>query len=347
MKLTLAVFTSLVAATASSSKHLEGRVKDIFNEWMEDFDKEYKTRGELLQRMEIWAENHFFIEEHNNQHPKPSYELGHNQFSDMTVDEFQEMNNLGEHSPGIRMQMKRTPKPAATLSVERRLKDLPDGVNWVEQGAVVPVKNQGACGSCWAFSAIGAIEGAHYLNTGDLVSLSENELIDCDPLDAGCGGGLMDNAFLFDENSTGVCSEADYPYVGHKRWFRGCAIKKGLCSAVKGTEVKTFYDVPNTVVDLKEAIADQPVSVGIEADKQSFQFYKSGVYDDVSCGNQLDHGVIAVGYGSEDDKGYFLVRNSWGATWGDQGYIKMATESKTVNGTCGILGFASRPVLKK
>mmetsp|Transcript_6992 Transcript_6992/g.10023 ORF Transcript_6992/g.10023 Transcript_6992/m.10023 type:complete len:258 (-) Transcript_6992:246-1019(-) len=186
-----------------------------------------------------------------------------------------------------------------------------------------------------------------FRNTGDLVSLSENELIDCDPLDLGCSGGLMDNAFLFDENSTGICSEQDYPYVGHKRWFRGCMIKKGLCQPVPGTQVDTFIDVPNTVQDLKQAIVNQPVSVAIEADKMSFQFYKTGVYDDAGCGNQLDHGVLAVGYGTLDDKGYFLVRNSWGPTWGDDGYIKMATQSTTVNGTCGILSFASRPILQK
>merc|ERR1712232_660054 len=202
------------------------------------------------------------------------------------------------------------------------------------EGAVPPVKNQGMCGSCWAFSAIGAIEGARYVETGFLTPLSEQQLVDCDRLDLGCGGGLMDNAFLFDENSTGICSEEDYPYAGRKHWLKGCAVKKGLCTPVSHTRVDTFIDVENTVDDLVAAITRQPVSVAIEADKSSFRFYKSGVYSDEKCGNQLDHGVIAVGYGTENGTDYFLVRNSWGPTWGDEGYIKIGIEAGA--GVCGI-----------
>jgi C1A family cysteine protease len=127
-----------------------------------------------------------FIEAHNHQEPAPSYTLGHNQFSDLTVEEYNDFNKLGEFSPGILMD--RVPKPQPEMA--RKLKDLPSEVDWVKGGAVVPVKNQGMCGSCWAFSAIVAIEGAHYLDTEELVSLSEQELVDCDKLDMGCGGGL-------------------------------------------------------------------------------------------------------------------------------------------------------------
>lgn len=152
--------------------------------------------------------------------------------------------------------------------------------------------------------------------------------------------------FLFDENSTGICSEEDYPYAGHKHWFRGCASEKGLCTPVNHTRVKTFIDVENTVEGLVGALAKQTVSVAIEADKRSFQFYKSGVYADEECGNNLDHGVLAVGYGTEDGVEFFLVRNSWGERWGDEGYIRLAQQSETVNGTCGILSAASRPILR-
>lgn len=205
-----------------------------------------------------------------------TYTLGHNQFSDMTVEEYHEFNKLGAHSPGVLMDIERTSNSDFVgAATERALQDVPDEMNWVEKGAVPPVKNQGMCGSCWAFSAIGAIEGKHFLDTGDLVALSEQQLVDCDKLDLGCSGGLMDNAFLFDENSTGICSEEDYPYVMHKRWFRGCASEKGYCTGVDHTRVKTFFDVKNTKEDLVAALADQPVSVAIEADQQSFQFYKS------------------------------------------------------------------------
>lgn len=158
----------------------------------------------------------------------------------------------------------------------------------------------------------------------------------------------MDNAFLFDENSTGICSEEEYPYVGHKRWLKGCASAKGLCTTVEHTRVKGFIDIDNTVEALMEALVYQPVSVAIEADQRSFQLYKSGVYDDPECGNNLDHGVAAVGYGtSEDGVDYFVVRNSWGETWGDAGYVKLARQSPTVNGTCGILTWPSRPELRE
>ncbi len=131
----------------------------------------------------------------------------------------------------------------------------------------------------------------------------------------------MDNAFLFAENTTGICAEDDYPYAGHKHWLRGCFSEQGLCETVQHTRVQSFVDVGNTVDDLLDALAEQPVSVAIEADQQVFQFYKSGVFADDTCGDNLDHGVLAVGYGTEDGQDYFKVRNSWGATWGEEGAL--------------------------
>jgi len=362
-----------------------------FFTWMQEHSKSYETTEETHQRLQIWNTNDAFIAAHNTQHPAPSYTLGHNHFSDLTHEEYRQLNKLGPYSPGLMTPVVRQEQQQQQHHKEQegrkqhRLRrsidmdsdtgtaaDIPAELDWVQQGAIVPVKNQGLCGSCWAFSAIVAIEGAHYLDTGNLTSLSEQELVDCDTTDLGCGGGLMDNAFLFDENSTGICSEQDYPYVMHRHWLQGClSQQEDGCTPVNHTRVETFYDVDNTVEALVAAIAQQPVSVAIEADQQTFQFYKSGVYDDPACGDTLDHGVAAVGYGTltaaatptsvtlslatddDDDsnngngKDYFKVRNSWGASWGDNGYILMSRSVKhNVNGTCGILGFASVPKLR-
>lgn len=214
-------------------------------------------------------------------------------------------------------------------------------------GAVTPVKNQGFCGACWAFSTTGALEGAKFLRTGGLVSLSEQNLLDCDHTDLGCNGGLMDNAFKFDEKSGVLCSEADYPYKA----------KQGHCNTtctdVPGTIVKTFLDVPpGKEKALLSAIALQPISVAIQADQYAFQFYKNGVITDTKCGERgnLDHGVLAVGYGSdlETQEPYYLVKNSWGETWGEAGYVRIGRDVNQTNqwGICAIEKMASFPVVE-
>mmetsp|Transcript_12918 Transcript_12918/g.26205 ORF Transcript_12918/g.26205 Transcript_12918/m.26205 type:complete len:409 (-) Transcript_12918:126-1352(-) len=340
----------------------------LFQDWQRRFAKTYQTAQEAAHRFAIWLDNHAYIQAHNNNnHHKAgqssSFRLGHNEYSDLTAQEFQERFKVGSQAPtkvGTKharpkqQQQQLQTSTTAVMMTEEGGADavLPDQVDWVD--ILPPIKNQGMCGSCWAFSAIGAIEGAHYLDTGDLVALSEQQLVDCDKNDMGCGGGLMDNAFTFVEyNMTGICSQEDYPYAGHKHWFRGCMSEKGLCQPVPHTRVKSFTDVDNTEEALVKALTVQPVSIAIQADLQSFRFYKSGVYDDPECGNNLDHGVLAVGYGVHDESGkpYFKVRNSWGETWGDAGYVMMLrgddAMAQHVNGTCGLLGWASRPSLRE
>lgn len=351
---TLALLTLVLAAAseAASASSIGGdadmnlaAAKPLFESWMAAHGKKYETDEEAKKRLSVWKDNHDFITEHNSQLPKPSYTLGHNSFSDLTLDEFHENFKLGRHSPGVLAPRKN--RVAVATAADST--DLPKQANWVTKGAVTAVKNQGMCGSCWAFSAVGAIEGARFIDTGDLVSLSEQELVDCDAGDNGCGGGLMDNAFLFDEHSGGLCSEEDYAYAGHRHWLAGCYKDQGLCDDVPHSEVSSFVDVVSTDADLMKAINIQPVSIAIEADDSGFQFYKSGVFDE-ACGVNVDHGVLAVGYGVDEESGekYYLVKNSWGGTWGDEGYIKlsMKSDNEEDEGQCGILTNASRPILK-
>jgi len=329
-------------------------VLSSFRSWVKTHSKTYETKEEEAKRLKIWLENHERIEAHNNNNlqqgdePSAGYTLGHNEYSDLTQEEFAQRFRLGKYAE------KRTSihgEDSTTTTTARHLEEeivgLPDYVNWVQMGGVTDVKNQGPCGSCWAFSTTGALEGAKFVRTGELVALSEQNLLDCDHKDMGCRGGLMDNAFKFDEKSGGLCSESDYPYQGKQNSV--CNPKN--CTDVEGTEVSTFYDVPPGKTDaLLAALAMQPISVAIQANQFVFQFYKGGVLTDDSCGSagQLDHGVLAVGYGSDikTNHPYFLIKNSWGPSWGEDGYIRLSRKSKNQYGMCAVLKMASYPEVK-
>ena len=285
-----------------------------------------------------------------NSNPANTFKLGHNSFSDLSKDEFAAHHMLGPYSPGVPSIPKLEPLDYSVAETTRRALEeqvsLPDYINWVQMGGVTPVKNQGSCGSCWAFSTTGALEGARFVKTGELVALSEQNLLDCDHVDLGCNGGLMDNAFKFDEKSGGLCSEKDYPYEAK----RNLVCNPNNCTDVPGSIVSTFIDVPpGNATALISAIAMQPISIAIEASQFVFQFYKSGVINDDSCGSRgsIDHGVLAVGYGTdlETQEPYFLVKNSWGPDWGASGYVKIGRKSKNQFGICSILKLASFPVV--
>jgi C1A family cysteine protease len=218
---------------------------------------------------------------------------------------------------------------------------LPASVDWTEHGAVTPVKDQGQCGSCWAFSATGALEGAWFLKNGSLFNVSEQQLVDCSTAEGnqGCNGGLMDDAFQYVVEN-GLTTDEAYPYTATGPNACQASTKAKVVSAMGFTDV-----VPNSETALMSAITEQPVSVAVEADQNSFQFYSSGVMT-AACGTQLDHGVLAVGYGTVGGQDYYKVKNSWGEDWGMNGYILIGRGSSFgVKGQCGIQMAASFPIV--
>jgi cathepsin L len=304
-------------------------LQESFNGWMAFHGKDYKSVYEYNYRMAVYKSNLDFIENHNRQNL--GFTVAMNQFGDLTLEEF--------------VQLYLGMKVDATNLAQKNIHSTPDfqagdnTVDWRTKGAVTPIKDQGQCGSCWAFSTTGSVEGAWFQKKGSLVSLSEQNLVDCSSAQGnmGCDGGLMDSAFDYIIQNAGIDTESSYKYTARDG---NCKFNK----ANVGATMTSYKDVQSkSEPSLTSAITQQPVSVAIDAAHSSFQFYSSGVYYEKQCSStSLDHGVLAVGYGTQSGSDFYIVKNSWGTSWGNQGYIWM---SRNKNNNCGIATMSSYPVV--
>ncbi|XP_020021639.2 procathepsin L-like isoform X1 [Castor canadensis] len=327
----LAIFCLGVTSAAPTLNHtLDAQWK----EWKTKHNKTYST-DEEGQRRAVWEENLKMIELHNEEcrHGKHGFTMEMNAFGDLTTEEFKQARN------GFQRQRRRMVRVFQELEV----KEIPKSVDWREKGFVTPVKNQGRCNACWAFSAVGALEGQMFKKTGKLVSLSEQNLVDCSrpQRNVGCRGGRMDFAFRYVQQNGGLDTEESYPYEARDG---PCRYNPEHSAANATGEVH----VPPNEEALAKAVATVgPISVALDASHNSFKFYRGGIYYEPKCNRfALDHGVLVVGYGFEgeesENRKYWLIKNSWGKNWGLNGYAKIARDR---DNHCGIATWISYPIV--
>ncbi|XP_051520057.1 cathepsin S, ortholog 1 [Myxocyprinus asiaticus] len=309
-------------------------LNDQWITWKSQHNKTYRNTRDELYRRAVWEQNFLYVLKHNEETAVSlhTYTLGLNHLSDKTTDEVNLLLNglMEEDFPDVNVSF--TPPTHPQLP-------LPPRVNWTEHGMVSPVQNQGPCGSCWAFSAAGALEGQMKRRTGVLVPLSPQNLMDCSVSlgNRGCKGGYLSRAFLYVIQNKGIDSNSYYPYE-HKQGECRYSVtgKAGYCSGFQIVQRHNEAALQHAVANIG------PVSVGINAKLASFQRYRSGIYNDPKCSTRLvNHAVLVVGYGSENGQDYWLVKNSWGTAWGEKGFIRMARNKNQ----CGISSFAIYPTI--
>jgi len=335
-KVLLIAAMGLVATHAATFS--ESEYQFLFSKFMTQYGKKY-THDTFFFRYTVFKANMDKIYLGNKQNF--TYTLGMNEMGDMTHDEFKATklgyNRIDRSYARSKNTADLTAKKVAGKPACPAPHSTAASADWVRAGAVTEIKNQGQCGSCWSFSTTGSVEGDVFIEAGVLTSLSEQQLVDCSTAQGneGCNGGLMDNAFQYIIANGGLTTETGYPYTATGP--NTCSVTTPLASTIT-----SYCDVTSgSESALQDAVAQQPVSVAIEADQSCFQFYSGGVMSDPSCGTQLDHGVLAVGFGVTGGTKYWNVKNSWGTSWGMSGYIMLGRD---VSGQpLGVCGIASEP----
>jgi len=319
------VILVFLAFLALSLALTEQEYQTAFTQWMRDYKKSYH-HDQFQFRYKVFKANLDFVNHHNTLNR--SFTTATNKFADLTNSEFVKLYN-GLTSPVIvpnRRSPKNQPNPA-----------LPATFDWRTKGAVTGIKDQAQCGSCWAFSTTGSTEGCHFLTKSQLVGLSEQNLMDCSYSQGnqGCNGGLMTQAMDYIISNNGIDTESSYPYTAQDGT---CTFNAQNVGATLASYVNVNSGDEN---DLQTKVYTGPTSVAIDAGHSSFQLYQSGVYNEPACSSSaLDHGVLAVGWGASNNVPYWIVKNSWGTGWGQQGYIWM---SRNKNNQCGIATMATLP----
>ncbi|XP_054835548.1 procathepsin L-like [Eublepharis macularius] len=338
MSLVLVATAFLVLQRTAASAGLDLDLEEGWKRWKSTHGKEY-LEGEQNFRRTIWEKNLEMIQQHNLEASlgKHTYWLGMNHFGDLTNEEYNQRMNGFHQGPA------EPPGGNMTLFQKSATLKTPKEVDWRKKGYVTRVKDQGNCGSCWAFSATGALEGLHFKVTKQLVSLSEQNLIDCSEKfrNRGCRGGNASRAFLYVQHNGGINSEQTYPYLSQNS--ASCRYNPQKPAA----RCTSFVVVPKgDEKALEQAVANAgPVSIALDSRSKEFQFYKSGIFSSPWSGHELNHAMLVVGYVSSPKggkgRGYWILKNSWSKMWGEKGYMRLLKGANH----CGIADGASYPVL--
>ncbi|XP_055303331.1 procathepsin L-like [Sitodiplosis mosellana] len=336
MRKRLVMFISVLVVSDAT---LMSDVHD-WNSFKAEHSKHYDSLADEIHHFRIFVEHKHQIDEHNLHYENgiAHFKMGLNKYSDLRPEDFIDMMNGIKAGTNVIDEDEESIPFAGPTDV-----NLPKSVDWRTKGAVTGVKDQGFCGSCWSFSTTGAVEGQHFLKTGHLLSLSEQNLVDCSKSYAnyGCRGGWPESAIKYIRDH-GIQTEESYPYHGYENVYCQSTVKPS------NVIVHGFSRIPSGNEDeLQKALAIHgPISVSVDAKHPSFQHYSSGVYHELNCGSRildLSHAVLLVGYGTDEhDRDYYILKNSWGPSWGEHGYFRM---SRNQMNHCGIATSAVFPIL--